>query len=331
MNQSKGKQIAHGAVGTALTVVLMLMTVYLPVMAAAGVLLCGLPIVVLGTRYGVKVSAVVLAASTLLFGIVMGELLSALLLGVLYLLPGFAIGYAFSHRKGYFGALWYASAAVLIGFLLQLMVVNFTGDGNGIRDLADQTVAMVSETLSRMTASLDGAKQQELLQMMNGALQIAKEQFLLYIPTMLIAMAAAVGYVSVAAAIFMLKRLHIRQIPYLKFSGLAASRKVCYLSVILSTVVLFLQDSDSAFGAGILNLSMLLELFLAVCGFSFLDFKLGKKISSGYARAGIYAAVLVLGYALMGVAVRVLSLLGMIDGLFGFRYGEVEEQDGKEE
>jgi len=330
MNKNRGTQLAHGAICTALTVVLMLLARYLPVFSVVSVLLTGLPVIFLGTRYGGRLSGISLIASVLVLALVMGDFLSAILLGVLNLLPGFAIGYAFSHRKGYRGAVILGSGMVLLGLLVQLMVVNLLSNGNGLAELVNETMAGVEMVLNQAFSGMEGANQQEMLASVTGLLQTAKERFFLYLPTMLIALSAMIGYATVSVGIFMLKRLHIKRISYRKFSEIIAPRSACFLSVILSMLVLFVGEG-SVFAAGILNLSMLLELFLAVCGLSLVDAKLSEKISSGYGRAGIYLGISVVAYVLLGMLLQVLSLLGMIDGLFGFRWYKVGENHGKED
>ncbi len=329
MSKNQGARLAHGALCTALTVILMLMARFVPVFSVISVLLTGLPVIFLGTRYGAKGSAIAVVASILVLALVTGDFLSAVLMGALHLLPGFGIGYAFSHRKGYLGAILYGSVGALAGLLLQILTINLLNDGNGFAEMITATLKETEEVFKQVVAGMEDVNRQEMLRIMTETLELAKERFLLYLPSMLIAMATGIGYAMVAIGVFMLRRVKIKRVGYLRFSELIAPRSVCYLSVLLSMAAMLMRDT-TVLAAGVLNLSLLIELFLAVCGLSLIDAKLGEKISSGYGRTGIYVAAFLVGYLFMGILFRVLSLLGMIDGLFGFRIGKVGGNHGEE-
>ncbi|MBR5152731.1 MAG: DUF2232 domain-containing protein [Clostridia bacterium] len=329
MNKNRRTQLAHGAVSATLTVVLMMVARFVSGFSVITVLLTGLPIAFLGTRHGTRISALTAIVSVLVLALVTGDILSTLLLGALHLLPGLGIGYALSHRKGYYGALLYGSTGVLAGLLLQILALNFLNGGNGFAQLISGTLQETEAMMQQLISRMDGNNAQEMMATAENVLKVAEQQFMLYLPTMLIAISAVLGYATVAVALFMLKRLKIKRVSYLRFSELIAPRSVCYLSVLLS-IFAMMQREITVFAAGILNLSMLLELFLAVCGLSLIDAKLEKKISAGVARGGVYLAVFLVGYLFLGMLFRVLSLLGMIDGLFGFRYGKKGENHGEE-
>lgn len=335
MNNKKTKALAYGAVCAALSVILICLAYYLPFFSTVSVLFAGLPMVFLGVKCGGRVAAISAMASVLVLPMLMGNILSALLLGILNLLPGVVIGYGIAHRKRYTTVLALASGAILIGLLLQILLLNsMTLEGNGIAAVLDEIVAGAKAMMGQMIEGLGEAERQQILPITDTlyqAMDMVKATFLLYLPTILIAMATALGYGSMATGIFMLRRLKIQRVTYLPFSMIQASRGVCYLSVILSLFTSF-SVSTAPLAVGMRNMVALLDCFLAVCGLSLIDNKLSRKVVSGYARTGIYAAVFVLGYILIGFIGQALIFLGLLDGMMDFRRSyKVGEDYGKDE
>ena len=96
---------------------------------------------------------------------------------------------------------------------------------------------------------------------------------------------------------------------------------MCYLAAVLFMITSLSADS-TIWTAALKNVVILLYAYFAVCGISFVDYKLRKKIPSGFARGTIYFAALCVGYLFLGMLFQGLCILGMIDGVFGFRIRE---------
>ncbi|MEE1013440.1 MAG: DUF2232 domain-containing protein [Clostridia bacterium] len=332
MNTGKVKALTEGAIAAALTVLLMVLTVYVPLFAMLSVLIVGLPTMFTTVRHGGRIAVLSAGAAVLVMIFLLGDLLSTVLLAVTNLLPGLMIGFAIRHRKSFKTMVFAASGAVLIGLMLELLLLNASGGGDGIVRLLDGALENTRQILNQAAGQFGETEQAQLLpilETMNQALGRVKELLLLYLPTLVIAMASVMGYGAAAVGIFMLRRLRIARVPYVPFSMLHATRAMCYLSVILSLVGNLAQDT-TVFTAALQNMSLILDCFIGVCGLSLIDYKLGEKISSGYARAGIYLVVLVIGYVAIGLLAQVLVFLGFLDGLFRFRrFHKVGENHGE--
>lgn len=331
MNTGKVKALTEGAIAAALTVLLMVLTVYVPLFALLSVLIVGLPTMFTTVRHGVKIATVSAVGAVFVLIFLLGDFLSAALLAVTNLLPGLMIGFAIRHRKSFKTTVFAASGAVLVGLMLELLLLNASGGGNGIANLLDGALENTRQILNQAVGQFETeqAQLQIMVETMNQALGTVKELLLFYLPTLVIAMAVVMGYGAAAVGIFMLRRLRIAQVPYVPFSMIHATRAMCYLSVLLSLVGNLAQDT-TVFTAALQNMGLILDCFIGVCGLSLIDYKLGEKISSGYARAGIYLAVLVVGYVAIGLIVQALVFLGFLDGLFHFRrFHKVGENRGK--
>lgn len=324
--------MADGAVCTALTVLLLMMTLYVPAFAMLAVMVAGLPLTFLAVRDGLKVTAIAAVASVLVMGIIAGDFLSALMLGVVNLLPGAAIGYAVRRRKGFKETVAVSGGAVIVGLLLQMFLINAGSGGNGIVAMIDSTIEGSKQMLSDIMNQFgEQEAMRSAVETITQNLALVREMLLLYLPSMLIGISAALGYGAVAFAIFMLRRVQKLKVPYLPFSQMHAPRAICYLSLLLSMIVLMMQNV-TVYTAAMKNLALLTDCFIGVCGLSLVDNKLSQKVSSGYARTGIYAAVLVVGYPAIGLIAEILVFLGMLDGLFHFRrFHKVGEGHGKNE
>ena len=324
--------MADGAVCTALTVLLLIMTLYVPAFAMLAVMVAGLPMTFLTVRDGLKATAVAAVASVLVMGIVAGDFLSALMLGTVNLLPGVAIGYAIRRRKGFKETVAVSGGAVLLGLLLQMLIINAGSGGNGIVAMIDSAIEGSKQMLSDIMNQFGMAEQEAMrsaAEKMTQSLTLVRELLLLYLPSMLIGISAALGYGAVAFAIFMLRRVQKLKIPYLPFSQMHAPRAICYLSMLLAVIGLLSQDV-TVYTAAWKNLALLTDCFIGVCGLALIDDKLSQKVSSGYARTGIYAAVLMVGYLAIGLIAEILVFLGMLDGLFHFRrFHKVGEGHGE--
>lgn len=332
MRKNKVHALTEGAIGTALTVILMLVAMYLPVFALFSVIIVGLPITFLGVRHGMRVTAVAAAASVLMMMLMAGDVVSGLMLGLVHLLPAMAIGYTINRHKPFGVTVFAAAVAVLIGLVAELMLLNAAGGGNGIVNLLDMNIENAKQVFQQAVENLDGGEQLEnIAGAINQAFSQVKELLLLYLPAMTIGIACVLGYCTVAVSIFLLRRMQVLKVPYLPFSMFHAPRSMCYLSIILRMISYGAEDG-MVIMAGIQNMALLLDCFIGVCGLSLIDAKLSKKISSGYARGGIYLAVLALGYPAIGMIGQILVFLGFLDGLLHFRrFHKVGEGYGEEE
>ena len=321
MKNMKVKALADGAVCTALTVLLMIIAMYVPFFAVLSILFVGTPLVYLGVRHGTRVSVIAAVAAILVLFILTGDPLSALLLGIINLLPGIAIGYSIGHRALFRRTLVAASASVLFGLLLELILLNASGGGNGIENLingAMDNAKKMAEPVINQIAEKNPDYSEFFISALSETINHVKETIFLYLPSFVIGMSVITGYGAVAAGIYILHRLRVRRVSYIPFSRLHASKGVCYFAVICFLVVTFSTDS-TVYTAALRNMVALLYGYIAVCGLSLIDYKFSKKILSGYMRAGIYALVFLVAYVLAGFIIQGLIILGLIDGIFNFR------------
>ncbi len=322
MKNSKAKIIAECSVCVALTVLLLTVTSFVPLFALFSIFICGLPLTYLGTRFGTRYSSLSAVAAILLLFVFTGNIISAILYGVVNLLPGVVIGYIITHRGTYGTAIVATCGTVLFGVLLQLILFNATtADGNGIQKLVTEVMKQVEVAMQTVvnrlpeSGEIDGANLTAALTM---AIDQMEELIFLYLPGFLIMYSVVLGYGALMVAIFMLRRLRVAKIDYFPFSQIHASKGFCYATMILYFIAIFSQDT-TIYTAALKNLVMLSYAFIAVSGLSLIDFFLKRKVSRRMGRFALYLGVGFVAYLFLGQIIQILITVGLIDGMFHFR------------
>ncbi len=293
----------------------------LPILALPMMVVANLPMFYLSVRYDLRVSAGCALFVAILVILFTGELLSALICGVMSLLSGIVMGRSMKGKFSFATIIVAGAGVFLFGFLLQLILLNASGNGTGIADLVHQSLENVRQ-MGEETFSL--LKQQgiddggEFQKMWNGSIGRVRDIIFLYLPAFFIGASAILSYLVLMAGIFVLHRTRTKKIIYRPFWGFVASRSMCNLTMVLFLVTTFSFDS-TIWTAALKNMTVLLYSAFGVCGLSFIDYKLRKKVSSGYARSVIYLAGFFVAYLFIGFIFQGLCILGMLDGAFGFR------------
>lgn len=323
MNRNKVKAAAEGLLCSMLSVVLILAGMLLPVLQLLLTMLSGIPMMYLAMRHKPRVLVPALLISVLALMIVRSWS-EAILIGVMNFLPGMVMGYTLRVRKTFVTIIFSGAAVLLVGMVLQLAYFNFMTDGQGVTDTVNQVMEEVRQNTSETLASLEGqfsAEKQEMEEALNQVLDTTKEMIFLYLPSFLIGSAVLTGYLLFMLGAFVLHRTRPVRIIYQPFWGICAPKSMCYVAMILF-IITSSSESSTIWMAALQNMMVLMYAYLAVCGVSLVDYKVRKKISSGYARAFVYFLVLCVGYLFLGTIFQGMCILGIIDGFLGFRIRE---------
>lgn len=148
---SKVTPTVEGGLLTAITVILGLAAVYLPIFGAFVEFFCGVPIVVLTVRQGVKRGAISLASSLLLLAMFIGPLLSmriALSFGICGLVLGICIVRGLNTIKSFLATLGVAFIAQIfaVGILMLALDVNpMDVELKAVQEAFDESFKMYEE------------------------------------------------------------------------------------------------------------------------------------------------------------------------------------------
>ena len=299
----------------ALTALFMLMNRFVPLFSVIGVFACGVPMAALAARNGFKI---IIPAVTAVFfvAVLLGDgvvgAISAILISVL---PGAVAGYMLGRRKSFFYSIFATSLVVCLGWVFELVIVEFIM-GKGLDEMfaevIDQTKAMmngVTDVLGEKLAQNSEMSPDALMKTLFEALEFTMR---LYFSSVVVISSLCAGYIIVRISGFVLRRAKLATVAVLPFSHLRATRGMAVISVITYFLVMF-ADVESSFGAVLANVSLIMHTILAVCGLSFVDFKLKGSIKSAPVRFLIYGAVMMFGGILMGIISNILIIIGILD------------------
>lgn len=313
MKSFSAKTVCEGVLVSALTVILVLIGNYVPVIRLLAVFVCGLPITYLIIKHGIKIALTSFVVSLILLLIITGNVINVMLTACVVLLPGLAAGYSMSRNNSYYSTFFAVSAAVLFGIIVNIMMIDvFTGGENGIAGIIDDAISTAKSMILPAVQEAENSGVTDITGMLDSMFAQTKTLFLSYFPTMLIIYSLTVGYLVLASAVFFMKRLRVKNYGYVKFSMIKAPKSMSFVLVILMFISFFSNDM-SVYTLVLKNVTAVLSFILAVNGLSLVDFSLKRKIKSGYARFGIYMAVMILGYFIMFIIFYILMLVGMID------------------
>ncbi len=313
MKNFSAKAVCEGAVVSALTVILVLMGTYVPVISMLAVFICGLPLAYLAVKYNAKSAIIAFIVSLIILFIITGNIISVIINACVVMLPGFVAGCSIGRNKSYYNTFFAVSAAVLFGVIVNILMINaYTGSENGIAEMLESTVNSAKNMLMPIVQEAENSGAAGISDAIDSIFVNTKIMILSYFPTILIIYSLSIGYLALASVIFFMKRMCIKDYEYVKFSMLKAPKSMSIVLVILMLVSL-LSDDATIYTLALKNVTAVLAFILAVNGLSLLDFSLQRKIPSGYARFGIYAAVMLFCNFIISILFYLLMLAGMID------------------
>ena len=208
MKNFKSRMIADGAVCTALTVLLTVIAIYVPIFSIVSVAVVGIPLAYLGIKHGFGLSCVAMLASVLVIFIITGDILSAVILGVTNMLPGIAMGFCGRNKNSFKRSVIIISASVLIGLMIQLLVINYSAGGNGISKMIDETISRTKDMmlpLLKEFSSMSVGQGIDISDTLNETFNLMQEYIYLYIPAFVIGASAVIGYIVYMFGIFVSK------------------------------------------------------------------------------------------------------------------------------
>lgn len=327
MKQNDTKAIREGAMMIALTVVLILLTWYVPLFSFIGMFVCGVPMACMAARNSDRFAIIAVIGVFAVTFLVTFDLLSAASLMLLSVVPGAVAGRCMRKGTSFFSALFMTCLMVCLGMLLVVYAINSLMQGNGLNAMMDQSILqierMVETYLSKIPPEMIEANDAKNL--FNEMVESMRYMLKLYLPSLVVLSAILTGYAIYMLCTFFVKRLKLAVVDVVPFSMLKAPRGMCFIAVILYLISMF-TDSRSTFRAVSANVILILYTIIGICGFSLVDYWFSKVVHKGILRAVIYVATFLFGGILMGIASNLLIMAGIIDSSYNFRKIAIEEE-----
>ncbi|MFZ7804608.1 YybS family protein [Bacillus thuringiensis] len=265
------KFITEGAALLAIYAILLLISMYVPILGTVVTFALPLPFILLTIRH--KLSNVVVIFVAALFVTIIVSQPMNLVKTIMFGLIGIVLGYMYKTRKKPVEILIAGTLAYLIGFvLIYVASIKFFNI-----DIMKQMQSVFSESMvqSEKIVSAIGMpiskEQKELLTQMNDILQSL-------FPSILVLVSVCFSWITVIISGSVLKKLKHDIIPWPKFKDLQLPKSIVWYYVIFILLATFIKvDPTSYLHMVFSNLYVIFALLLVLQGLTFISFLAYRK------------------------------------------------------
>jgi Predicted membrane protein len=313
---NKAKAIVEAGLLSALIVIIMLFSVYIPIFILVGNFLLPIPVAILYMKYDYKTTILSIIVSTILIAILYSPF-SALSAGITYGIIGIALGHCFKKSKNTsttFIILTLASIlAIVLSNLILLVFVDKTTIGNSINQLLT-TFKETANTLRSYykSAGMDTQSIEPLLKMWES---IDSKMILSMIPAFLVMsgfMSAVINY-KISKAILKKLRYNIKDLK--PFEEIYVDNRIIAALVVIVCLGIILSAQNYLIGTIILNSSIsITELAFMVIGMSVSYYYLKRKFNMKKA-----TIIIIFIFMFLAQLYVILIYVGIMDVILDFR------------
>lgn len=303
------KVLVDGALSAAIFAIILLISMYTPVIGSISVFLLPLPMIYYATKYGAKpasVTLLVFVVLTLIFG---GPLL--LVTTLLFVIPGLVIGVLYKRQSSAFIVMVGSSLAFIAMFMLIYIgaIAIFKVD---LIHMLQQTFTESIKMAKSMMGSLGNNKQN--LEWSTLEKQIALLKY--FIPAILVSAGLTTTAITLLVSYPILKRLGVVLPKWPPFREWHFPRSLLwyYLLAFVGILFLNLQQGTTMFTI-FWNVFSLLEVVMIIQGFSFVFYYAHYK----QLNRSIPIIVVVVSFLIPQLVMFLIRLLGIIDLGFNIR------------
>lgn len=286
---------------------LMLMTLYVPLIGLITFLAMAAPIVIFTVRNGWKVGIWLLIPAAIL-SVLLGSPL-ALVLSIPASTVGLIMGHLISQKANRYAILGAATGVYLINYIIAYVVAIVLFN----IDIMDMVNASVNESIEASVAIATALGQENAEKTMEAMKNMVKYTNYL-LPALFVLTSITHAYFTQLITVFIVKRLKIEVSSFPPFRELQLPKSLLWYYLLVLLISFTQPEEGSTMFMAILNLTFILTLLLTVQGYSFVFFYCHKK--------GIHKAlpitVLILSF-LITPLVYIIRMIGIIDMGFPLR------------
>ncbi|WP_379970830.1 YybS family protein [Ectobacillus sp. sgz5001026] len=263
--------ITEGAVLLALYIVLLLATLYMPIVGIILPFTLPIPFLIFAMRHEWKYSLILLVAASLL-SIVVSSLLT-ISTAIMFGTTGIVLGIMYKHKKRALQLL-VAGALIYTINLVALYIISVTFFSYNFiqqsQELITQSIAF-SEQFMRATGMQINENQLAQMKQLPKIMGYA-------LPSLVIMGSFMMSWLTLIIATPILKRLRFEVQPWPLFREIQMPKSVLYYYVLFLVVAMFIQVQEGSYlYIAILNLNLILPIIMTIQGFSFLFLYCYKK------------------------------------------------------
>ena len=301
------RKITEGAILLGIYIVLLLLTLYAPVISIISLLALPLPFVFFAARYDLKFSIWFIVFAnfiSMLFGSPL-----ALMISLPATTVGLVMGYLFAKQKDRYAILGAATGVYLINYILiyVLTILLFQLD---IAQLLEEASTQSIQTAESMLNALG----QEGVEEVVATYQSMIQQMLYLLPTILVLTSFVSAFISQLLAGIFLRKFRIDVKPFPPLRELVLPKSLLWYYLVVIVLSLMSVEEGTTLYVAVVNLSFILMLLMTIQGFSFLFyFFYEKKMSKA-----IPITILILSF-LLPPLLYIIRMIGIIDIGFDLR------------
>lgn len=305
MNRSK--ILTDGALLTAIYIVLLLISVFVPLVEIIAIFLLPIPFIMFAYRYDWKPSLIMFGACILLTSIF--ATIFSIPVTVLMGLGGIMIGSGMYKKLSPYETWLRGTLGFIIGILFTFLISQLMFDMNFINefnDMIDESMQMSKDLAEQVGL---GGQTEEQLEMMEQQVNMLKD----LIPVGVALIAIILAFISQWLGYKVINRLEKKKFSFPPFRDLRLPVSLIWIYFFALILTLFGFDPSSVLNHAINNVLVLAGLLMTIQGYSFIFFYAHQKNKS----KAIPIICVVVTLLLSSFLLYLVRVLGIID--IGFR------------
>ena len=329
MDSNSGENTGFKAIySTIISVLILIVGLFIPVLTVASLILSPLPLVMLVFK-GKKRSALFSVLICLIITIVVAVQLVSIPVTTLsfilisFILIVFALGIAFKNRWNFKFTVLVSSGAYLASFIAAIIIGGRLEGINKIEAFISKMFDIIKISMNEAITIFEesGIRIDDFNVMMEN-LDTLEYIITLFIPGIIIVFSALLGYTAVMIIRYLLKKRGLEHSYIPSFQYLRLSKRTAVFYIILFILVIFIRNNPVS--AVLINILFILSFAMTICGLAVADFFVKRSGIPGFLRGIIYM-ILFMTSSMLSILVpffhpvNVLMFIGLMDTIFNVR------------
>ncbi|MFP7298432.1 YybS family protein [Neobacillus niacini] len=305
------RKLTEGAILLASFSVLLLLTIYVPLLGMIVNLFLAVPFMLFAAKNDGK-SIFVFIIASLLLSFIVGSVMS-LPLTLAYGTTGVVIGYLIQKQKN-MGVLFIAGSLV---FLVNLVIIYVSSIVLFKIDMITEMLDVMRESLNISADILKNFGNEEeskrVLEMFNNGLNLVKT----LIPTLFVLSSFFIVFIMQLVSFPIIKRFGVKIEKWKSFKDITLPKSIMYYFLLTLILSMFMNPEEGTFWyMAIINMTYILQFLIVIQGFTFIFFFFEQK---GISKA--ISITIAIAAFLIPIFLYIIGILGIIDLGFDLRKG----------
>lgn len=275
------KALIEAGLITALTVVIMLINVYVPIISMFVTFILPIPITVLYIRHNYKVTLGSVIVSGILIAILYNPL-SALTATILFGLTGLTLGYCIKYDKKVSTTITFLSIAIAIGYIANFFIYTIFIDKGGLLGFVNQVSGAIKQSIEINKSLYEkmGVPSNQIA-MMEKSFEMITPDFLMRImPFVIISTSVFSAYLNYTITRVILKKLKYEVKEIKPFTQLYITTRVGTLIAIFLVIGLLMNKKNMIAGQYIVtSTEIILQMIFLIDGLAVAAYYLKNKFN----------------------------------------------------